>query len=117
MAIRMAVASKATITYKILFNDAVAMTGGQPSDNGLTPWIIARQVAAEGVARLDVVTDAPDKYPSGDLWPTGTRIHHPTDLAAVQRQLRTTPRVPVPIPDHPYAAPHEHHMEQPRVGK
>ena len=104
MAIRMAVASKANITYKILFNDAVAMTGGQPSDNALTPWMIARQVAAEGVARLDVVTDDPDKYPSDDIWPAGTRIHHRDDLDEVQRELRETAGVTVLIYDQTCAA-------------
>ncbi|MEQ9335178.1 indolepyruvate ferredoxin oxidoreductase family protein [Thalassobaculum sp.] len=104
MAIRMAVASKANITYKILFNDAVAMTGGQPSDNGLTPWIIAQQVAAEGVARLEVVTDDPDKYPSDDIWPKGTGIHHRDDLDEVQRELRETPGVTVLIYDQTCAA-------------
>jgi len=104
MAIRMAVASKVTITYKILFNDAVAMTGGQPSDNGLTPWIIAQQVAAEGVARVDVVTDDPDKYPAGDIWPKGTRIHHRDDLDEVQRELREIAGVSVLIYDQTCAA-------------
>jgi len=104
MAIRMAVASKVTMTYKILFNDAVAMTGGQPSDNGLTPWAIARQVAAEGVARIDVVTDDPDKYPSDDIWPANTQIHHRDDLDAVQRNLRETPGVTVLIYDQTCAA-------------
>jgi len=104
MAIRMAVASKATITYKILFNDAVAMTGGQPSDSGLTPWMIAAQVAAEGVARIEVVTDDPEKYPSDDIWPKGTGVHHRDDLDAVQRDLRETPGVTVLIYDQTCAA-------------
>ncbi|EDP66736.1 indolepyruvate ferredoxin oxidoreductase [alpha proteobacterium BAL199] len=104
LAIRMAVASKVTMTYKILFNDAVAMTGGQPSDNGLTPWIIAQQVAAEGAARVDVVTEDPDKYPSGDIWPKGTNIHHRDDLDEVQRTLRETSGVTVLIYDQTCAA-------------
>ena len=99
LAIRQAVAANATMTYKILFNDAVAMTGGQPSDNGLTPWMIAQQVAAEGVARVDVVTDDPEKYPSGIPWPTGTKIHHRDDLDSLQRTLREVPGVTALIYD------------------
>ncbi|MFZ2144222.1 MAG: thiamine pyrophosphate-dependent enzyme, partial [Xanthobacteraceae bacterium] len=62
MAIRAAIASNTNITYKILFNDAVAMTGGQANDGGLTAPQVARQVAAEGAKRVVVVTDEPDKY-------------------------------------------------------
>ncbi len=104
MAIRMAVAAKANITYKILFNDAVAMTGGQPSDNQLTPWAIAQQVAAEGVARIDVVTDDPDKYSSDGIWPAGAKVHHRDELDTVQRDLRETPGVTVLIYDQTCAA-------------
>ena len=104
MAVRQAVAAKANITYKILFNDAVAMTGGQPSDNQLTPWAIAGQMAAEGVARVDVVTDDPDKYPSDGIWPSGTRVHHRDDLDSLQRELRETPGVTVLIYDQTCAA-------------
>ncbi|NQW09065.1 MAG: indolepyruvate ferredoxin oxidoreductase family protein [Alphaproteobacteria bacterium] len=104
LALRMAVASKVNITYKILFNDAVAMTGGQPSDNALTPWMIANQVAAEGVARVDVVTDDPDKYPADDIWPAGTKVHHRDDLDAVQVELRETPGVTVIVYDQTCAA-------------
>ena len=64
LAIRAAIASGVNITYKILFNDAVAMTGGQRNDGGLTVPQIARQVAAEGAKRIVVVTDEPGKYPS-----------------------------------------------------
>ena len=75
LAIRAAIASGANMTYKILFNDAVAMTGGQPNDGGLTVPQIARQVAAEGAKRVVVVTDEPDKYGRED-WPA--RPHHPS---------------------------------------
>src|SRR3546814_18325099 len=91
--------SKATCTYSSLFDGGVAMTGEQAPNNGLKPFIIARQIAAECVARLDVLTDDPDKYPSGDLWPNGTRIHHREDLDEVQRELRETPGVTVLIYD------------------
>src|SRR5271167_834582 len=62
MAIRAAITSGVNITYKILFNDAVAMTGGQANDGGLTVPQVARQVAAEGAKRVVVVTDEPEKY-------------------------------------------------------
>ena len=64
MAIRHAVGSGVNITYKILFNDAVAMTGGQRNDGGLTVQQIAQQMRAIGVERIAVVSDEPDKYPS-----------------------------------------------------
>ena len=60
-----AAASKVNMTYKILFNDAVAMTGGQTHDGPLDPPTISRQVAAEGVRPIVVVTDEPDKYQQG----------------------------------------------------
>ena len=87
MAIRAAIASNTNITYKILFNDAVAMTGGQANDGGLTVPQVARQVAAEGAKRVVVVTDEPDKYASGTEWPKGLTIHHRDDLIAVQKEL------------------------------
>ena len=89
LAIRAAVAAGVNITYKILYNDAVAMTGGQPFDGPLTPADIAKQVAAEGVKRIVVVTDEPDKYPSG-YYASDIEIHHRDDLDAVQRTLRDT---------------------------
>ena len=68
LAIRAAVAAKVTMTYKILYNDAVAMTGGQRHDGPLDPAMISRQIAAEGVKPIVVVTDEPDKYPHGTAW-------------------------------------------------
>ncbi|TIM80686.1 MAG: hypothetical protein E5Y59_26560, partial [Mesorhizobium sp.] len=62
LAIRFALSTDANITYKILYNDAVAMTGGQPHEGGLTVDMIARQVRAEGVERIAIVTDEPAKY-------------------------------------------------------
>jgi indolepyruvate ferredoxin oxidoreductase len=99
MAIRAAIASNTNITYKILFNDAVAMTGGQANDGGLTVPQVARQVAAEGAKRVVVVTDEPDKYPSGTVWPTGLTIHHRDDLNEVQKSLAEIPGVTVLIYD------------------
>ncbi|MDQ2953534.1 MAG: indolepyruvate ferredoxin oxidoreductase family protein, partial [Pseudomonadota bacterium] len=76
MAIRAAIASGVNITYKILFNDAVAMTGGQANEGGLNVPQIARQVAAEGAKRVVVVTDEPWKYPKDTDWPRGLTVHH-----------------------------------------
>ena len=89
LAIRAAVAAGVNITYKILYNDAVAMTGGQPFDGPLTPALIAQQVAAEGVAKIVVVSDDPEKYPAG-YFAADIEIHHRDDLDAVQRSLRDT---------------------------
>src|SRR4051794_16046406 len=99
LALRWAIHSKTTVTYKILFNDAVAMTGGQKHEGGLTVDMIARQVRAEGVDRIALVTDEPDKYPRSTQWPSGMTIHHRDDLDAVQRELATVPGVSVMIYD------------------
>ncbi|CAM5761380.1 indolepyruvate ferredoxin oxidoreductase family protein [Bosea minatitlanensis] len=90
LAIRWAVASGVTITYKLLYNDAVAMTGGQQAEGHLSPDQMARQVAAEGVKRIAVVTDEPGKYPATTQWPAGTTLHHRDELDAVQRELAAT---------------------------
>jgi indolepyruvate ferredoxin oxidoreductase len=87
MAIRAAIAAGVNITYKILFNDAVAMTGGQKNEGDLTVPQIARQVAAEGAKKIVVVSDEPKKYPSGTEWPAGITFHHRDDLDSVQRDL------------------------------
>ena len=87
LAIRQSVAAKANITYKILYNDAVAMTGGQPVDGPLSPAMVAAQVLAEGVLRVAVVTDDRSKYPNG-LLPPGVTLHSRTELDAVQREMR-----------------------------
>ena len=104
MAIRGAIASGVNITYKVLFNDAVAMTGGQMHDGGLTVWQIAAQVAAEGAKRVVVVSDEPDKYPSGIKWPEGTTFHHRDELQAVQKVLTEIPGCTVLIYDQTCAA-------------
>jgi indolepyruvate ferredoxin oxidoreductase len=104
LALRAAVGAQVNITYKILFNDAVAMTGGQPVDGQLTVPMITRQVAAEGVGRVAVVTDEPGKYARvGDLAP-GTTIHPREDLDKVQRELREVPGVTVLVYDQTCAA-------------
>ena len=88
LAIRAAVAARASITYKILFNDAVAMTGGQPVDGVLTVPQIAAQMQAEGVVKTVVVTDEPDKYTGAAALPASIDVHHRKSLDDVQRALR-----------------------------
>jgi indolepyruvate ferredoxin oxidoreductase len=96
MAIRQAIAAGANITYKILFNDAVAMTGGQPVDGPISVYAIAHSVRAEGVSRIVLVSDDPSKFVPADL-PNGVTIHPRDDLDAVQRELREIPGVTVLI--------------------
>jgi indolepyruvate ferredoxin oxidoreductase len=104
LAIRAAVAARVTMTYKILYNDAVAMTGGQMHDGPLDPAIISRQVAAEGVQPIVVVTDEPRKYPARTAWGPGVTIRHRDELDAVQRELRELPGVSAIIYDQTCAA-------------
>ena len=104
LAIRFAIASGVNITYKILFNDAVAMTGGQAHEGGLTVDMVARQVAAEGVKRIALVTDETDKYDAATRFPDGMTIHHRDDLDAVQRELAAAPGVTAVIYDQTCAA-------------
>ncbi|GLS31200.1 indolepyruvate ferredoxin oxidoreductase [Mesorhizobium albiziae] len=96
MAIRQAIAAKANITYKILYNDAVAMTGGQPVDGPVSVHAVAQTVRAEGVERIALVSDDPDKFDRAEL-PKGVTIHHRRDLDPVQRELREVPGVSVLI--------------------
>ncbi|NDA51867.1 MAG: indolepyruvate ferredoxin oxidoreductase family protein, partial [Betaproteobacteria bacterium] len=103
LAIRHALASRTRITFKILFNDAVAMTGGQRHDGLLSPQMIAQLVRAEGVERIEVVSDEPEKYPVG-YFPAGVSTHHRRDLDAVQRGLRDFDGVSVLIYDQTCAA-------------
>jgi indolepyruvate ferredoxin oxidoreductase len=118
LAVRAAVAAKVPITYKILFNDAVAMTGGQTVDGQLTAPQITRQMAAEGVQKIVIVTDEPEKYDvrnlveldhsatnakgaTGDAWKLaeGVTVHHRDDLDRIQRELREFPGVSVLVYD------------------
>jgi len=104
LAIRAAVAAGVNITFKILYNDAVAMTGGQPMDGPLTVGMITRQVDAEGVRRVVVVSDQPGKYRDArDLAP-GTRVHGRERLDAVQRELREVEGVTVLVYEQTCAA-------------
>ena len=88
LAIRAAIASKVNITYKILYNDAVAMTGGQPVDGVLTVPQITHQLAAEGATKIVIVTDEPEKYSANVGLAPGIDVHHRDKLDEVQRQLR-----------------------------
>ncbi len=90
LAIRQAVAAGVNITYKLLYNDAVAMTGGQKLDGTLTVPDLVAQLRAEGVGRIVVVSDAPERHDAGRL---GVDVRNRDDLDAVQRALREVPGV------------------------
>ncbi|MCE2517076.1 MAG: indolepyruvate ferredoxin oxidoreductase family protein [Alphaproteobacteria bacterium] len=87
LGVRAAVASGVNMTFKILYNDAVAMTGGQDAMGGSTPDAMARQMIAEGVKAVSVVGDDPDGTRSSGTWPEGTQFHHRRDLIQVQEDL------------------------------
>src|SRR5689334_1904541 len=103
LAIRAAVAAGVNITYKILYNDAVAMTGGQPVDGPISPRAIARQCAAEGVSKIVVVSDEPGKYPP-HYFADGIEIHHRDELESVQKALRETQGTTILLYDQTCAA-------------
>ncbi len=84
LAIRQAIAASTNITYKILYNDAVAMTGGQPVDGPLSVEGIAQSVRAEGVERIALVSDEPELFDAGDF-PRGSTISHRRELDTIQR--------------------------------
>jgi indolepyruvate ferredoxin oxidoreductase len=105
LAIRQAIAAKTNITYKILYNDAVAMTGGQPVDGQTSVPQIARQIEAEGIRRLAIVSDEIDKYDDHRaLFPPGTTFHDRLEMDAVQRELREVKGVSALIYDQTCAA-------------
>ena len=104
LAIRAALAAGVNITYKILYNDAVAMTGGQPVTGSLSVPQISRIVHAEGVRRIAVVSDEPHKYPVGSDFAPEVTFHHRKDLEAVQRELREWKGTSVLIYDQTCAA-------------
>ena len=103
LAIRAALASGINITYKILYNDAVAMTGGQPVDGHLSVAQMARQLEAEGVQRIAVVSDDINKYTRNEF-PKFTTFTHRDDLDAVQCELRECEGTTVLIFDQTCAA-------------
>ena len=104
LALRAAGASGVNITYKILYNDAVAMTGGQPAEGGFTVSQIAHQVWAEGTKRLAIVSDDPGKYPARNYFPQGATVHHRRELDRMQRELREIKGLTVLIYDQTCAA-------------
>ncbi len=104
LAIRAAVAAKVNITYKILYNDAVAMTGGQPVDGPISVAEMVRQVRDEGVIEVVVVSDDPDRHRSDAHLPKGIAIEHRDDFDALQRRLREVAGVTVVVYEQTCAA-------------
>ncbi len=104
LAIRAAIAANVNITYKILYNDAVAMTGGQPVDGTVSVPMIAQQMAAEGVQRIALVTEDLERYADRAPLPARVSVHPRADLEAVQRELREVEGVSVIIYDQTCAA-------------
>lgn len=104
LAIRAAIQAGVNITYKILLNDAVAMTGGQPVEGELTAARVAEQVRAEGVSRIVVVSDQPERFARADALPAGAELRHRDELNAVQEALRKEPGVSVLVYDQTCAA-------------
>jgi indolepyruvate ferredoxin oxidoreductase len=103
LAIRAARAAGVNITYKILYNDAVAMTGGQSAEGGFSVDQIAAQMLAEGATRVVVVSDEPEKYRPGQF-PASIDIHHRSELDRIQRELREVGGLSVLIYDQTCAA-------------
>jgi indolepyruvate ferredoxin oxidoreductase len=97
MAIRAAVSSGINITYKILFNDAVAMTGGQGFDGPLSVQSIIQQMFAEGAKQVTVVSDDPDKFTQSSGIPANVKVYDRKELDFVQREMREIEGVTVLI--------------------
>ncbi len=104
LALRAAAIAGVNITYKILYNDAVAMTGGQPVEGHPSVAAITRDVTSAGAKKIVVVTDEPDKYPPGAGFAPGVKVHHRDELDRVQRDLRDIPGLTVLVYDQTCAA-------------
>ena len=87
LAIRQAIAADVPITYKILFNGFVSMTGGQPIEGGMTPVQILGELAAEGVKKMALVADEPERY-AGVPLPPGVSLRHRDAMDETQREFR-----------------------------
>jgi indolepyruvate ferredoxin oxidoreductase len=99
LAIRAAIAAQVNATYKILYNDAVAMTGGQPVDGALSVPRIAQQLHAEGVGHIVVVTDGTPRAWHRSELPHGTLVRTRDELDQIQREMRACPGVSALIYD------------------
>ena len=115
LAIRQAIAAGTNITYKILYNDAVAMTGGQPVDGSLSVPQIVQQVTSEGARQVVVVTDEPGTY-EGVVLPDGVTVHHRGELDVIQRRLRDVPGVTVLVYDQTCASEKRRRRKKNRPG-
>ncbi|MEO0798690.1 MAG: indolepyruvate ferredoxin oxidoreductase family protein [Pseudomonadota bacterium] len=104
LSVRAAVAAQTNVTFKVLYNDAVAMTGGQSLDGGLTVPQVAQQLLAEGCQRVDVVSDEPEKYRLKFKLPMGVKVHHRRDINPVQETLAKIDGVTALIYDQTCAA-------------
>ena len=104
LAVRAAVASGVNITFKILYNDAVAMTGGQPVDGPISVPEIAQQVLHEGARKIVILSDDPGRHLGNAGIPKGVHIGHRDELDAVQRELREMPGCTVLIYEQTCAA-------------
>jgi len=101
LAIRQSIAAGVNVTYKVLYNDAVAMTGGQPvgeRPEGHSPLQIMKSLVSEGVVKLVIVTDQPEKYEGATL-EAGVTVHHRDELDRIQRELREVKGVTVILYD------------------
>ncbi|HLY00753.1 MAG TPA: indolepyruvate ferredoxin oxidoreductase family protein [Roseiarcus sp.] len=102
LAIRQAIAADVPITYKILYNGFVSMTGGQPIEGGMTPLQILGELAAEGVKKMALVADDPGRY-AGLALPPGVSLRHRDTMDATQREFRDYKGVSVILYDQPCA--------------
>ena len=104
LAIRQAISAGTDITYKVLYNGTVAMTGGQDAAGGPGEPALTRLLEPEGAARIAVVTDDPDKYPADARFAPGTEVAHRDELDRIQRELRDLAGTTIVIYDQGCAA-------------